>query len=52
MTLEGRWLYSGYQAEPLCIHLSSRDEDNRFQVDYDYQTQLFPSVRSRLCISI
>lgn len=41
VTLEGRWLYSGYQAEPLCIHLSSRDEDNRFQVDYDYQTQLF-----------
>ena len=21
--------------------MSSRDEDNRFQVDYDYQTQLF-----------
>jgi len=41
VTLEGRWLYSGYQAESLCVHLSSRDTDNRFLVDYDYLTQIF-----------
>lgn len=39
--LEGRWLYSGYQSEPLCIHLSSRDKENRFTADYDYLTQIF-----------
>lgn len=39
--LEGRWLYSGYQSEALCIHLSSRDGENQFTVDYDYLTQIF-----------
>lgn len=41
VTLEGRWIYSGYQSETLCIHLSNRDEDGQFVVDYDYLTQIF-----------
>jgi amino acid adenylation domain-containing protein/thioester reductase-like protein len=41
VSLEGRWLYSGYQCESLCIHLSSRDKENQFTVDYDYLTQIF-----------
>lgn len=41
VSLEGRWLYSGYQSEALCIHLSSRDKENQFVVDYDYLTQIF-----------
>lgn len=41
VSLEGRWLYSGYQSESLCIHLSSRDKENQFTVDYDYLTQIF-----------
>ena len=39
--MEGRWIYSGYQAESLCIHVSSRDVQNQFLVDYDYLTQIF-----------
>lgn len=38
VTLEGRWMYCGYQNETLCIHLSSRDASNQFVVDYDYLT--------------
>lgn len=41
VSLEGRWMYSGYQSEALCIHLSSRDKENQFVVDYDYLTQIF-----------
>jgi amino acid adenylation domain-containing protein/thioester reductase-like protein len=41
VSLEGRWMYSGYQCESLCIHLSSRDKENQFMVDYDYLTQIF-----------
>lgn len=41
VTLEGRWMYCGYQSETLCIHLSSRDASNQFVVDYDYLTQIF-----------
>lgn len=41
VSLEGRWLYSGYQSESLCIHLSSRDQENQYTVDYDYLTQIF-----------
>lgn len=41
VTVEGRWIYSGYQAEALCIHVSSRDVQNQFLVDYDYLTQIF-----------
>lgn len=41
VSLEGRWYYSGYQSEALCIHLSSRDKENQFVVDYDYLTQIF-----------
>ncbi len=44
VSLEGRWLYSGYQCESLCIHLSSRDKENQFMVDYDYLTQIFSDV--------
>jgi len=39
--MEGRWHYSGYQGESLCIHISNRGGDNRIIVDYDYLTQVF-----------
>lgn len=44
VSLEGRWHYSGYQAEPLCIHLSGQGESGRFLIDYDYLTQLFSAA--------
>ncbi len=37
----GQWLYSGYQSEQLCIHLSNMENERRFTVNYDYLTQLF-----------
>ncbi|MBC8569283.1 amino acid adenylation domain-containing protein [Oscillospiraceae bacterium NSJ-54] len=37
----GRWHYSGYQAEQLCIHLSNMENHRRYAVDYDYLTQFF-----------
>ena len=37
----GRWHYSGYQAEQLCIHLSNLESVRQYAVDYDYLTQLF-----------
>lgn len=37
----GRWHYSGYQAEQLCIHVSNLDSPRRYSVDYDYLTQFF-----------
>lgn len=41
VTFSGRWHYSGYQAEPLLIHVSGLESAFRFSVDYDYQTQMF-----------
>ncbi len=41
VSFSGRWLYSGYQAEHLMIHLSSYAEEFGFSVDYDYLAQLF-----------
>lgn len=41
VSFEGRWQYSGYQAESLCVHISARSGDGSFLVDYDYLTQLF-----------
>jgi amino acid adenylation domain-containing protein len=37
----GRWNYSGYQAEQLCIHMTNLEDHRRYTVDYDYLTQLF-----------
>lgn len=37
----GRWHYSGYQMEQLCIHLSDLHNGRRYAIDYDYLTQLF-----------
>ena len=37
----GRWHYSGYQLEQLCIHLSNLEDNRRYSVDYDYLTQFF-----------
>ena len=37
----GRWHYSGYQLEQLCIHLSNLEDNRRYSVDYDYLAQLF-----------
>ena len=36
-----KWIYSGFQAEPLVIHLSSFEGENHFTVDYDYLTQIY-----------
>lgn len=41
VTFSGRWHYSGYQMEQLCIHLSNLESNRRYSVDYDYLTQLF-----------
>ena len=41
VTFQGRWHYSGYQAEQLCIHLSNMEDHRQYSVDYDYLTQLF-----------
>ena len=41
VSFSGRWHYSGYQMEQLCIHLSNIEDDRRYCVDYDYLTQLF-----------
>ncbi len=41
VSVAGQWNYSGYQAEQLCIHLHSLLESNRFEVNYDYLTQIF-----------
>ncbi len=40
-TYEGRWHFSGSQASALNIHVNDREDDGRFILDYDYQTQLF-----------
>lgn len=41
VAFSGRWHYSGYQLEQLCIHLSNLENNRRYSVDYDYLTQLF-----------
>ena len=41
VSFSGRWHYSGYQLEQLCIHLSNLEDNRRYCVDYDYLTQLF-----------
>ena len=41
VSFSGRWHYSGYQLEQLCIHLSNLEDNRRYSVDYDYLTQLF-----------
>ena len=41
VSFSGRWHYSGYQLEQLCIHLSNLENNRRYSVDYDYLTQLF-----------
>lgn len=38
---EGRWHFSGYQADSLCIHVNDREDEGRFIIDYDYHTPLF-----------
>lgn len=37
----GRWHYSGFQAEQLCLHLNNREDEREFLISYDYLTQLF-----------
>lgn len=41
VAFSGRWHYSGYQMEQLCIHLSDLSGQGQYLVDYDYLTQLF-----------
>ena len=44
LTFEGKWHYSGYQSEQLCIHLSNREGANHLSIDYDFLTQFFSEV--------
>lgn len=39
--ISGRWHYSGYQAEQLCIHLTNLFNHKQYSVDYDYLAQFF-----------
>ena len=41
VVFDGRWHYSGYQAEQLCIHLSNMESHKQYCVDYDYLSQFF-----------
>lgn len=41
ITHEGRWHYSGCQAEPICIHINERENDGRLIIDYDFLVQIF-----------
>lgn len=41
VSFSGRWHYSGYQLEQLCIHLSNLSDSRRYSVDYDYLSQIF-----------
>lgn len=41
VSFSGRWHYSGYQAEQLCIHLTNWEDQRRYAVDYDYLAQIF-----------
>ena len=38
---EGRWHFSGYQANSLNIHLNDREADGRVIVDYDHHAPFF-----------
>ena len=39
--ISGRWHYSGYQAEQLCIHVTNMADSKCYSIDYDYLTQFF-----------
>lgn len=41
VSFEGKWHYSGFQSEQLCIHLSNWEDVRHYAVNYDYLTQLF-----------
>ncbi len=41
VSFSGRWHYSGFQAEQLCIHLLSVEENRKYSAQYDYLTQIF-----------
>lgn len=41
VSFSGRWHYSGYQMEQLCIHVSNLMDGRRYAIDYDYLTQVF-----------
>lgn len=41
VSFSGRWHYSGYQLEQLCIHMSNLMDGRRYAIDYDYLTQVF-----------
>lgn len=40
-TLEGRWHFSGYQANSLNIHFNDREDSGKLIIDYDYLTPHF-----------
>ncbi len=40
-TYEGRWHFSGYQANSLNIHVNDREQEGRLIVDYDHHVPFF-----------
>ena len=40
-SLEGRWHFSGHQTNSVSIHISDREDQGKFIVDYDYLTPLY-----------
>ncbi len=40
---EGRWHFSGYQADSLSIHVNDREDNGKFVVDYDHHAPFFSS---------
>lgn len=47
VSVSGRWHYSGFQAEQLCIHLTNFKNQKSYCVDYDYLTQFFTEEEIR-----
>ncbi|WP_425754993.1 amino acid adenylation domain-containing protein [Ihubacter sp. rT4E-8] len=41
VNVSGRWHYSGYQAEQLCIHMTNLFDNKQYSIDYDYLVQFF-----------
>ena len=52
VVFDGRWHYSGYQAEQLCIHLSNMESHKQYCVDYDYLSQFLPGRKLQVSMKI
>lgn len=41
ISYDSKWLFNGYCATPLLLHIYDMDDTNRFSFIYDYQTNLY-----------